>query len=224
MKTRVLQYGLAVLAVLFLGACASTGTNNLAIGSKEPGVVPPAPVAKAADVPAGQYSHDYWVLVYPGLRKFDPNPRLTLEEYNQLVQLDWYCTKKVKEEFQGKAEEMVRQGLNYGALQGLFGGIAARLAFGPVIDAGQYLAYIGGAGFGGGLASGKVTYEMALSVAHGYCMTLMTYKADQLEGALSRIGVSPVYTGKAKIPVVSDEKAPTFSGGRGDRGMPPPLR
>jgi hypothetical protein len=51
---------------------------------------------------------------------------------------------------------------------------------------------------------------MALNVAHGYCMTGMVYKADRLEGKMSRLQITPLYVGNAKLPVVSDAPAPTF--------------
>lgn len=224
MKTKVLKYGVAVLAILFLNACASTGTGNLTMRGMKAESVPPATAAKVGDVKAGQFTHDYWVIVYPGVgEKFNPNPRLTLTEYNHLVQLDWYCTKGVSEEFEGKGEEMIRQAITYGSFQGILGALGARLAFGPMIGAADYLAYIGMTGVGGGLGSGKITYEMALSVAHGYCMTLMTYKADRLEGALGRIAISPVYTGKARVPSVSDAPAPSYpNAGRAGAVLPPP--
>ena len=221
---KIAKWGLAVLAILLAAGCASTGTGNLAIGSKAAGDKPPAAVAAVKDVPAGQFSHDYLVTIYPGLGKdFNPDPKLTLEEYNQLVQLDWYCTRQI-DQFSGKPEEMVRQGLTYGGLEGFLGALGARLAFGPAVHAADYLIYIGATAGGGGLGSGKITYEMAMAVAHGYCMTGMVYKADELDRKLRRLFVVPVYTGKAKVPAVSDATEPRYPGARSGDFIPAPPR
>lgn len=214
--------GFAVLATLLVVAgCASTGTGNLTMRGTKAEATPPAPATSSTQ--ARGASHDYVVTIYPGVgQNFNPNPRMTLDEYNQLAQLDWYCTKKI-EELSGTGNEMFRQGATYGGFQGFLGALGARLAFGSAISATDYLIYIGATGLGGGLGSGKISAEMARSVAHGYCMTGMIYKADQLEGKLSRLFVIPVYTGKAPIPAVSDAPAPQFP--RTDRGgytSPPP--
>ena len=213
--------GLAVLATLLVVAgCVSTGTGNLTMRGGKAEATPPALATRATE--AKGETHDYIVTLYPGVgQNFNPNPRMTLDEYNQLAQLDWFCTKKV-EELSGTGNEMFRQGATYGGFQGFLGALGARLAFGPAVNAADYLLYIGATGLGGGLGSGKISAEMARSVAHGYCMTGMIYKADQLEGKLSRLFVIPVYTGKAPVPVVSDASAPAYPRTRSGYIAPPP--
>lgn len=186
-----------------------------------------SPPSRANDVSAvseGQFTHHYRVDIYPGLdENFDPDPKLTLTEYNQLAQLDWYCSKKVGD-LEGEIKEMLKQGGIYGGFQGLLGALGARIGFGSAIHPVDYLAYIGMTGLGGGLGSGKITFETMLNVAHGYCMTGMVYKADELEWKLRRIFIVPLHAGKSKLPGVSDAPAPGYSGARSGGFTPPPPR
>lgn len=221
---------LAVASMLFLNACQTSPlirAGNMTMRGTKAEASPPARVESVKALPSGknaQSTYHYKVDIYPGLdENFDPNPRLTLAEYNQLVQLDWYCAKKV-DELSGQFGEMSKQGLTYGAFQGVLGALGAKLAFGGVINAVDYLAYIGMTGLGGGLAGGKITYDAALNIAHGYCMTANVYKADELEGKLRRITITPILSGKAKLPEVSEVPAPMYknNGGNGKSVPPPP--
>lgn len=210
---RKLFSGLAVfVAGLLLTACASTGDKGLGLTS--------APAEPLSD----GFSHDYIVTIYPGLdEKFDPNPQLTFQEKRQLTQLDIYCTGQL-DRFSGMFAEMAKQAIGYGVLEGLLGSLAAKWAFGPAIKAVDYMAYIGGTAAGGGLMSGKITYDMARAVAHGYCMTGMVYKADELDHKLRRIFIVPVYTGKARLPGVSDRRAPDYRNEQQGGFIAPPPR
>lgn len=222
MKRRLLSV-LAILATLALGACATMNETGYTVRGGPAEADPPQPVKTIAEVPANQSTYHYQVDIYPGLdEKFDPNPKLTLAEHNQLTQLDWYCAKKVGD-LEGEFKEMMKQAGIYGVLQGVMGAIGTQLAFGRMVGPLDYLAYIGFTGAGGGLGSGKITYQTMLNVAHGYCMTSMVYKADELEGKLRRITIVPLYTGKAKRLEVSDAPAPTYPE-RGSRFLPPPPR
>lgn len=218
MFTKTFQ-GLAVLLALLLGACAHVPMGDSSQDGRSLGLVP-----RAMDVPSGETTRDYIVMVYPGVGKnFNPNPKLTLEEHNDIAQLDSYCSAQT-ERLSGRLKEMAKQGLTYAVLEGLLGSAAARWAFGPAISVAQYFKYIAGTAAGGGLANGTITFDMAKAVTHGYCMTLMTYKADELEGQLKRIGIVPLYTGEAKLPPTGSEPAPKFEHSGREAYLPLPPR
>lgn len=239
MKNSVLA-AIAALLLGMLGGCASVNTTGYTMRGAPPEDTPPAlatsvtveepppppveapPPPPAKNVADGVSTYHYMVNIYPGVGdKFDPNPTLTLDEFNQLGQLDWYCARQV-ENLKGQAREMTKQAGLYGALQGILGAAGYALGFGSIIEPERYLAAIGLTAAGGGLASGKITFDTTLNVAHGYCMTGMVYKADELEGKLKRIFIVPIYTGQAKLPEVSDKPAPTFTREGGDSAPPPP--
>ena len=224
MKTRSSLCGLGVvILVAMLAGCAELGSGNLRDARRKAEAVPPTRVASVSQVPVDQSTYHYKVNIYPGLdERFNPNPKLTLQEYNELGQLDWYCAKQV-DELSGEFQEMLKQGVALGVLEGVFGAIGYRLGFGNLIKPSDYFAAIGLTGFGGGLANGWITYRLMLNTAHGYCMTGMVYKADELEGKLRRVFITPLYVGKAKLPHVSTEKPPQFSGQNG-RQLPLPPR
>ncbi len=204
------QCFVAILAMLAVSACSTINETGYTMRGKPAEASPPSRVNTVSAVPESQSTYHYKVDIYPGLdENFDPDPKLTLTEYNQLTQLDWYCARKVGD-MEGEMKEMLKQGVTYGGFQGFLGALGAKMAFGSLIQPVDYLIYIGMTGLGGGLGSGKITFEMALNVAHGYCMTGMTYKADELEGKLRRIFIVPVYTGKARLPAVSEKPAPTY--------------
>ncbi|MFA5998053.1 MAG: hypothetical protein WC814_01545 [Candidatus Paceibacterota bacterium] len=182
---------------------------------------PPKITTTAAEVPAKQFTSRYKVLIYPGSgANFNPDPKLTPEEYTAISQFDWYCAKKAGE-MEGEFNEMLKQGSTYGGFQGSLGALGYRLGFGSLIQPVDYLIAIGLTAFGGGLGSGKITWETAVAVLQGYCMTGMVYKADELEGKLKRIWIAPLYVGGALLPEVSDAPEPTYS--RMQRGYLPPL-
>gem|GEM_PF-4936648 len=216
-------HGLAILLMaVFIGGCASLGAGNLTMRGSKAEAIPPTKINSISAIPTGQSTYHYKIDIYPGLDdKFDPNPKLTLAEYNQISQLDWYCAKRV-DELGGRFQVMLKQGVTYGILQGILGTAGAMIGFGSSIRPSEYLAYIGMTGLGGGLASGTITYDMMLNVAHGYCMTSQVYKADELEGKLKRITIVPLYTGNADLPSVSNAPAPTYSRAREEGFVPPP--
>jgi len=220
MRNSILKHGLAVLAMLTLGACATMNDTGRTMDGKPAGATPPKTVKTMADVPANQSTYHYEILIYPGTGdQFNPDPKLTLTEFSDISKFDWYCAREVSR-LEGQFKEMVKQGGTYGAFQGSLGAIGARLAFGNLIRPLEYLQYMGMSGVGGGLASGVITYEQTLNVAHGYCMTGMVYKADELEGKLRRIFIVPLYAGSAKRPAVSEAPAPTYGG----KYLSPPIR
>ena len=204
-----------LLACFWLASCSSlnnTGRQIEASGSR------------AAESEPSTSFH-YKVMIYPGLdENFDPNPKLTFTEFQQLRQLDEYCAVQTRETLAGLPKEMFRQGTIYSILQAVFGTIGAKLAFGSAIEASEYLTYLFGAGFGGGLANGMNTFQLAENVVQGYCMTMMVQKADDLESKLRRIIIVPMYVGSAEMPEVSDNPLPTFSGGSGTTRTTPPPR
>lgn len=221
---KALNYVAVLTIAILLAACAEMPSDGKTMRGGPPEATMPALPKTVAEVPAGQKTYHYKVDIYPGLdENYDPDPKLTLVEYRQIAQLDHFCAKRV-DDLSGQLKEMLKQGGLYGGLQGIFGAMGAKLGFGSLIRPMEYLTYIALTGFGGGLASGKITYDMMLAVAHGYCMTGMVYKADRLEGKLARIFITPLYTGEAKVPEVSDKPAPTYLRGSGERFIPPPPR
>ncbi|HUY05177.1 MAG TPA: hypothetical protein VMV62_00420 [Candidatus Paceibacterota bacterium] len=196
------------MATLLLGACSSM-SGPTTIGGQPAGPTPPEFTGTASGVPVGLSTYAYQVTVYPGLDgKFDPDPKLTYQEYTEIRQLDWYCARRT-DQISGRAKEMWKQAGMYGGFEGVLGTIGALWGF-PGASAGSYLKYIGATGAGGGLASGSMTFEATLNVAHGYCMTQMVYKSDELEHKLQRISIIPLYTGQAKLPLVTDGPAPAY--------------
>lgn len=215
---------IAILAIaILISACSSLSPPNTMRGGA-PEATPPKITTTAAEVPANQFTSRYKVIIYPGSEEnFNPDPKLSLQEYNILGQFDWYCAKKAGE-MEGELEEMLKQGATYGGFQGVFGALGYRLGFGSLINPGDYLLAIGLTAFGGGLGSGKITFKTAMAVLQGYCVTGMVYKADQLEGKLQRLFVAPLYVGGARVPTVSDTPAPMYRRGTSDRFIPPPPR
>lgn len=194
--------------IVFLGACTTNPPNTMRGGPAE--AAPPPPVKIAAEVPKNQFTSGYKVIPYPGSgANFNPKPKLTLDEYTILTQFDWYCAVQAGE-MEGELKEMLKQGATYGGFQGVLGAIGYRMGFGNMIQPGDYLVAIGLTAFGGGLGSGKITFETAMAVLQGYCMTGMVYKADELEGKLKRLWIVPLYTGGARLPTVSDTPEPTY--------------
>ncbi|OGG76342.1 hypothetical protein A2950_01565 [Candidatus Kaiserbacteria bacterium RIFCSPLOWO2_01_FULL_55_19] len=219
MRSKLL-FGLAIVAMLGLTACGTNPPNTMRGQPAEEN--PPKAIAAVAEVPASQFTSRYKVVIYPGSEeKFNPKPSLTLKEFNILSQFDWYCAKQASE-MEGELQEMLKQGATYGGFQGVFGALGYKLGFGSLINPGDYLIAIGLTAFGGGLGSGKITFETAMAVLQGYCVTGMVYKADQLEGKLSRLWIVPLYTGGARVPAVSNRPAPTYSDTRGRRIAPLP--
>lgn len=213
MCRRIFAAAAVIFIALSLNACSTMIERPTTMGGKPAAKDPPALYKSAADIPKGQSSYHWMPIIYPGLgEKFNPRPKLTLKEYNYLYQLDWYCADQTDKIRSLYAEEMGKQGLTYGAFQGILGTVGAMVGFGSAIQPAQYLSYIGFTGLGGGLASGKITVDMALSVAHGYCMTGMVYKADEIDGQLKRIFIVPLYTGHVPLPEVSDQPAPKGNG------------
>lgn len=213
------------MAMLMATGCASLGAGNVTMRNTRAEGTPPARVNSVDAVPVAQSTYHYKVDIYPGLdENFNPDPKLTLAEYNQISQLDWYCAKRV-DELSGEFQEMMKQGITYGILEGVLGMFGMMIGFNPVAHPGAYLSYIGLTAAGGGLASGKVTFEETLNVAHGYCMTNMAYKADELEGKLRRVTFTPLYVGSAKLPTVSGASAPTYQNQKWSGGfIPPPAK
>lgn len=225
MKTN-LKWIATLASIVLTTACANNPmSNNIkTIRGTQAEERPPQAVKTVSEIPAAQSSYHYVVLIYPGLdENFDPDPKLVLTEYNQISQLDWYCAKNV-DRVKGQAEEMLKQGGTYGGFQGILGALGYQLGFGSLIKPMDYLIAIGLTGVGGGLGSGKITFDMALNTLHGYCMTGMVYKADALEGKLSRVFISPLYTGSAKIPEVTDKVVPTYPARNKAGYVPPPPR
>lgn len=213
-------FGLAIVAMFAMNGCATVTPQT--IRGKAAEAAPPQATKKAVEVPKNQFTSRYKVVVYPGSEeKFNPNPSLTLQEYNILSQFDWYCAKQAGE-MEGELKEMLKQGATYGGFQGVFGALGYKLGFGSLINPGEYLIAIGLTAFGGGLGSGKITFETAVAVLQGYCVTGMVYKADQLEGKLSRLWIVPLYTGGARVPAVSNTPAPVYSDTRSRRIAPLP--
>ena len=214
---------LALVAMLFLGACSTMKAGDVTMRGGPAEAEPPKTIALASGVPHDLRTYHYTVTIYPGVGKnFNPNPKLTLDEYNMLSQLDWYCARKTNE-IDGKLAEMGKQGLTYGLFEGVLGALGYQWGFGSMIHPMAYFKAIGLTAAGGGLASGKITMDMALNVVHGYCMTGMVYKADEIENQLTRIFIAPFYAGTAKLSEVSDASAPTFPA-TGNRKflLPPP--
>lgn len=221
-----LAFGLALLAASSLSACSTaqrfSGVGGITMDGKKAGANPPAPIQSLDEVPKDQSTYHYKAFIYPGLdENFDPHPTLTLRELNQLRKLDWYCADQVNG-ISGRYREMAKQGMTNAVLQGIFGMLGAMAGFGSLIHPDDYLKYVGVTGFGGGLANGTITFDTALNVAHGYCMTGMVYKADELEGKLSRLFIVPFYVGKADLPPASDKAAPNYPAR--NRFLAPPPR
>jgi hypothetical protein len=193
-----------VIACLWLAGCSIVPKNSES-------TAPPSPI-----------SSNFLVTIYPGLgENFNPDPKLTDEELDYLTQLNQSCVIQVGR-MHGKLKTMGEHGLTIGALNGIFGAFGANLAFDlSFLD---YLTYIGLNAFGAGTANGKITFDQAVQIAEGYCMTGMVGKAAELDGELRRIFIIPMPVGYADLPEVSDEPAPTFSGGNGTTRTPlPPL-
>ncbi len=213
MFKRIFAAAAVIFIALSLNACSTMIERPTTMGGKPAPEAPPALYKSTADIPKGQSSYHWMPIIYPGVgEKFNPRPKLTLKEYNYLGQLDWYCADKVDALRPLFIEEMGKQGLTYGFLEAIIGGLGANLAFGPAAPFGKYATYIGLTAGAGGLASGKLTVDMALSVAHGYCMTGMVYKADEIDGELKRIFIVPLYTGHVPLPEVSNDPAPKAKG------------
>ena len=218
--------GLAVLAALaFLTGCAGMGGGPRDFEGK-PLTGTYKPLEKVEDAPKEAWTNYYAVTLYPGTdENFDPNPTLTLQEWNRLSQFNVYCGLRTKET-EGRMKEMLGNGVTYGVFQGIFTALGAAWGFGSAVQAVDYLRYAGVAGFGGGMASGTITHTLALRVFHGYCITMQVYKADRLEGKLSRVSVIPIYSGTVPMPKVSDKPEPTFRRSLGSQQpiAPPPPR
>ena len=220
MKTMAKLAASLMLAVAVAG-CASPLGEPVTMRGETAEAPPPKPVANAAAVPLKLNTHRYKINIYPGLdEKFDPNPTLTPTEFNELSQLDYYCTLQT-EKIRGRLEEVVHSGFKYGAFEGVLGMLGTMLGFGSHVHPLAYLAYIGLTGAGGGMANGEDKFEMVLAVAQGYCMTGMVYKADELERKLRRIFITPFYAGEADLPKVSDKPAPTYP--NASDVAPPPM-
>lgn len=218
---RILVRVLAILTVIALGACSSVSQIKMMDGGVASLDAPPKAV-KTAEVPEQQFTQHYKVLIYPGLDdKYDPNPKLPILQYNQLRQIDHYCALQVKD-LEGEIREMLKQGGTYAVLEGILGSLGAKAAFGSMIRPLEYVQYIGATALGGGLASGKITYDQTVAMAHGYCVTLTAYKADELEGKLRNISIIPLYSGGAKRPAVTDELPPVYTKGNAGFLAPPP--
>ena len=218
---------IAILMAIALMAsgCASLSAGNVTMRNTKAEDTPPARVSTISGVPADQSTYHYKVTVYPGLdENFDPNPKICLAEYNQLVQLDWFCAKEV-DQLAGEFQEIATQAIAYGVVDGLMTMIGMKLGF-NLEHVGGYFTYGGLAGAGGGAVNGWITYRETLNVAHGYCMTGMLQKAAELEGKLRRITVTPLYVGNAKLPTVSAAPVPTYPKQNKDGGsfLPPPAK
>lgn len=228
LKTRAVA--LITASAIALSACVGVDKPRTMTGAA--GGAEPAPVESVslADIPLETSTWRYHVIIYPGVTDltFDPNPTLTTEEYNQLKRLDWYCAREATK-FSGAFEEVADTAALYGVLQGVMGALGTYIGFGNLINPEDYLAQIGFTAAGGGAANGVEKVNYAIAILHGYCMTGMVYKANELEGKLRRIWIVPMSVGEGLLPEVSARPAPVFrrkSGQptqeQGTRPPPPP--
>jgi hypothetical protein len=212
MKTKkIVWIGVTLILTAMLAGCAELGSGNLTMRGVPAEKMPPARVASVSEVPKGLSTYRYMTSIYPGLdENFNPDPKLTLTEWNEIAQFDWYATKET-ERLRGEFQEMLKQGVTLGVLEGILGAIGYRLGFGALIKPGDYFTAIGLTAAGGGLASGKIMADEVLSITHGYIMMLLVQKAGELEGKLRRIMIIPLFIGRASLPQVSDAPAPEYS-------------
>jgi hypothetical protein len=191
------------MALAALSACASVEqAHTMGGGTVSDGI--PKRAATASEFPAHAATYGYMVIPYFGTgANFNPDPAVSTEEANDLRQFDYGCAKKA-DSLRGVAMEYLKRGATYGALEGLLGTAGMMWGFGSAISPAAYLKEIGLTGAGGGLAGADQTVDNALSLVHGYCMTMQVYKADELEGKMRGITVIPTYTLNATMPDVVD--------------------
>ncbi len=208
---KIRPIALITASALTLAACVGVDTPRTMTGA--PGGAEPAPIGSVslADIPLETSTWRYHTVIYPGVtdETFDPNPTLTVEEYNQLKRLDWYCAREAGK-FSGAFSEITDTAVLYGVLQGAMGALGSYIGFGGLINPEDYLAQIGFTAAGGGAANGIEKVNYAIAILHGYCMTGMVYKANELEGKLRRIWIIPMSVGEGLLPEVSNRPAPIF--------------
>lgn len=188
-------------ALLALAACGTTvGDLRTMDNTRAEGtLLPPPPPDK---IPKDTMTRDYALMPYFGLDEhFNPDPWISYPDYKRVRQLDFGCTRQANK-LVGRWKEAGKQGVLIGTLEGGLGALGALIGYGSVINPRAYGIALAGAGLGGGIANGLITFDLAGRVIHGYCMTLQIWMAQQNDGKLKRIGAIPAYAGESPLPEV----------------------
>ena len=209
---------LAAMGALGLTGCSTLSGRAITMNGRVAGDTLPAPIKKVSAVPKLR-THSYAVLIYPGLgKKYNPNPELTLEELNDIRQLDDYCARQADKVHHDLIEAAEHAG-TYGFLEAL-AAWSYKLGFSFVRHAGGYMTVVGLVGAGGGLANEKVAADEFRDYTQYSCMATETQKADELEKKLRRISIAPTPSGSVELPGVSADPAPRYASGEPNPTMP----
>jgi len=137
---------------------------------------------------------DYGIDVYTGYDdngNVNPTRSLTLTESTMVESTDQHCV-QVTKEVRGRMGQLLKQGGKFTVLTALGTAVGAVTGF-PGVKFMQYLKYGAGAGLAGGLETGSITTEQALSIVHSYCVLMWVQKntADLRDRRLSNVIIIP---------------------------------
>lgn len=206
-------FGLAIVAMLALGACATTDT------------IKKDPAALKGDYSGKDFSGSYAVIATAGNIPHAPTSngkqaRWSATERDQLLYLDAHCQAELFKQLPGWAQAIVTEG-GWSALAIAVGEGAFASAF-PGAAVARYV--LGGLGYGAfaGMNTGRYRQDGSEKSAQAYCVMMQVWDTRNRYHILEGINVIPWYgNGNTEMPKpTSDAKKPTLPH-VSDRGLPP---